>query len=85
MCQKQEKQIQALYATVAAKDAEIDRLNVLVEDFRSMKGDFEILRAEQDDLLMMLSDQDVKIGGYRKRLRALGETLDDDEKSEEST
>ena len=83
--EKQEKQIQALYATVAAKDAEIDRLNVLVEDFRSMKGDFEILRAEQDDLLMMLSDQDVKIGGYRKRLRALGETLDDDEKSEEST
>ena len=77
-----EAQIQALYATVAAKDVEIDRLNVLVEDFRSMKGDFEVLRTEQDDLLMMLSDQDAKIGVYRKRLRALGETFDDDEDGE---
>lgn len=75
-------QIYALYATVAAKDAEIDRLNGLVDEFRSMKGDFEVLRAEQDDLLMMLSDQDTKIDGYKKRLKALGETLgsgDDDD------
>ena len=72
-------QIHALYATVAAKDAEIDRLNGLVYEFRSMKGDFEVLRTEQDDLLMMLSDQDTKIDGYKKKLKALGETLDGDD------
>ena len=74
-------QIHALYATVAAKDAEIDRLNGRVDEFRSMKGDFDVLRAEQDDLLMMLSDQDTKIDGYKNRLKALGETLggDDDD------
>lgn len=68
-------QIQTLYATVATKDEEIDRLNGLVNEFRSMKGDFEVLRAEQDDLLMMLSDQDSMIDRYKKRLKALGETL----------
>ena len=76
-------QMQALYATVASKDAEIDRLNGLVDEFRSMKGDLEVLRAEQDDLLMMLSDQDSKMDGYKKRLKELGETLggDDDDYS----
>lgn len=68
-------QIQTLCATVATKDEEIDRLNGLVNEFRSMKGDFEVLRAEQDDLLMMLSDQDSMIDRYKKRLKALGETL----------
>jgi hypothetical protein len=74
-----QSQMKALHATLATKEADVDRLQGHLDMFRSMKGEFEGLRSEQDDLLMMLSDQDTKISDYRKRLRALGQTLEDEE------
>ena len=50
---------------LAKKDAELEEL----------KNDHSSIQAEQEDLLMMLSDQDSMIDRYKKRLKALGETL----------
>ncbi len=74
-----QSQMQALHMTLASKEAEIDRLQGLLAEFRSMKGEFEGLRTEQDDLLMMLADQDTKISDYRARLKALGQPVDDED------
>ena len=37
------------------------------------------MKKEQEDLLVLLTDQDTKLSSYRKRLRQLGETTTDDE------
>ena len=55
---------------MANKDAEIEQL----------KSDHGAVQAEQEDLLMMLSDQDSKLKMYKKKLRIHGdENLSPDE------
>jgi uncharacterized coiled-coil protein SlyX len=39
----------------------------------------DTLKKEQDDLLVLLTDQDVKIEKYRTQLKALGQQVDDDD------
>ena len=59
---------------LANKDAEIEQL----------KTDHSSVQAEQEDLLMMLSDQDSKLKLYKKKLRILGEAhLSPDEEEDE--
>ena len=59
---------------LANKDAEIEQL----------KTDHSSVQAEQEDLLMMLSDQDSKLKLYKKKLRILGEAhLSPDEEEED--
>ena len=48
---------------LANKDADIEQL----------KSDHATVQAEQEDLLMMLSDQDSKLKVYKKKLRIFGE------------
>lgn len=40
--------------------------------------ELEKVRKDQDDLLELLTDQDVKLNVYKKRLKELGETIDAD-------
>ena len=46
---------------MAKKDAELEEL----------KNDHTSIQAEQEDLLMMLSDQDSKLKVYKKKLKIL--------------
>lgn len=40
------------------------------------------LQTEQEELLELLADQHTKMSGYRKRLRALGQPVSEDEDDE---
>ena len=48
-----------------------------------LKEAFTALQNEQEDLLMMLSDQDLKLREYKKKLKNLGQTVSDEEDLEE--
>ena len=55
-----------------------------------LKNDLTSVQAEQEDLLMMLSDQDSKLKLYKKKLKILGTSEevnnlspDDEEEAEE--
>lgn len=42
---------------------------------RELKEELETLKKEQDDLLVLLADQDAKIGKFKSRLKELGEEV----------
>ena len=46
------------------------------------QDELDTLKREQEDLLVLLMDQDTKLGAYRKRLMELGESITDDEDEE---
>ena len=48
-----------------------------------LKSAYETLQGEQEDLLLMLSDQDTKLNEYKKKLKSLGFVLDEDEDEED--
>ena len=59
-------------------------------DMEQLKNDLTSVQAEQEDLLMMLSDQDSKLKLYKKKLKILGTaeevnnlSPDDEEEAEE--
>ena len=59
-------------------------------DMEQLKNDLTSVQAEQEDLLMMLSDQDSKLKLYKKKLKILGTSEevnnlspDDEEEAEE--
>ena len=82
------KQVEALQNTLAKRDHEIEGLKQQqehpVNGESDLKSQLETLQGEQDDLLMMLSDQDTKLKEYKKKLKALGQPIleDDDEVSD---
>ena len=55
--------------------------NVVIEN--DLKSAYETLQGEQEDLLLMLSDQDTKLNEYKKKLKSLGFVLDEDEDEED--
>ncbi len=88
-----QSQLEALHAALATKDEEIERLKVEAVNLKSnghqnggssedLKATLESVQAEQEDLLIMLSDQDGKLKEYRKRLKALGQPVEDDDEDE---
>jgi len=48
-------------------------------EYAKLKESFSTLQSEQEDLLMMLSEQDVKLRGYKKIIKGLGHPLSEDE------
>jgi len=48
-------------------------------EFSKLKESFSALQSEQEDLLMMLSEQDVKLRGYKKIIKGLGQAISDDD------
>lgn len=69
--------------TLAAKDEEIERLRIptpATDDADvDLRREFEALKSEQEDLLLMLSDQEATINDYKRRLAALGQHVDDED------
>ena len=49
---------------------------------KKLKEDYSTLEQEQEDLLMMLSEQDCKIKEYKKRLKSLGQVLSEDDEDD---
>ncbi|KPJ12845.1 General vesicular transport factor p115 [Papilio machaon] len=62
--------------------AEINRLNEILkttqEEKKKQEVELEKLKSDQDDLLILLSDLDVKVNEYKDRLVSLGEKVEDD-------
>jgi predicted nuclease with TOPRIM domain len=48
-----------------------------------LKNEFDELKKDQDDLLELLSDQQLKIGEYRERLKSGGLPVTDEEDLDE--
>lgn len=44
----------------------------------TLKTELEALKKEQDDLLMLLTEQETKLDMYKKRLKELGDVIEDD-------
>lgn len=64
-----EKQLDSTTSTVAILQTEKEKLQTDVQESKK----------EQDDLLMLLADQDQKITSLKKRLKDLGETVEDED------
>lgn len=64
-----EQQLASATSTVAILQTEKAKLQTDVQESKK----------EQDDLLMLLADQDQKIHGLKLRLKALGETVEDED------
>ncbi|XP_063332206.1 general vesicular transport factor p115 isoform X3 [Pelmatolapia mariae] len=64
-----EKHLDSTTSTVAILQTEKEKLQTDVQESKK----------EQDDLLMLLADQDQKITSLKKRLKELGETVEDED------
>ncbi|CAK1586651.1 unnamed protein product [Parnassius mnemosyne] len=69
-------------ARIQQLTAEVTRLNDLLrtsqEEKKSAAEELEKLRNDQDDLLVLLSDLDMKVNEYKMRLVSLGEKVEDE-------
>lgn len=84
-----QKQLEGLRRVLAEKDDEIESLTSALKNSSSdetnggdvvdYKEAFDALQAEQDDLLLMLSDQDAKLKDFAKRLAELGQPILEDD------
>lgn len=82
-------QLESLRINLSQKEEEIHDLKTInaqsspqstdVKEVEAMKLEVASLKAEQEDLLVLLADQDAQIGAYRNQLRALGQTVDEDD------
>ncbi|CAH1104722.1 unnamed protein product [Psylliodes chrysocephalus] len=57
----------------------LERVKTLEIERDEAKKEIERIRKDQDDLLELLTDQDLKLNTFKQRLRDLGETIDDDD------
>lgn len=53
------------------------KLKNLEEDNKDKGDELEQMRKDQEDLLELLTDQDLKLNAFKNRLRELGENVDD--------
>jgi chromosome segregation ATPase len=59
-----------------------ERVMALERDYNYATSELDGVRKEQEDLLVLLTDQDTKLRQLRRRLRELGEPVDQDEEEE---
>lgn len=55
----------------------LERIKQLEKDNEEKDSELEKIRKDQDDLLELLTDQDLKLNSFKSRLRELGETIDE--------
>ncbi|TRY78930.1 hypothetical protein TCAL_01726 [Tigriopus californicus] len=82
-------QLESLRVNLSQKEEDIHDLKsqrapppsipIASKELEAMKLDVETLKAEQDDLLVLLADQDTQLVAYRAQLRALGQVVDEDD------
>ncbi|XP_074648252.1 general vesicular transport factor p115-like [Tubulanus polymorphus] len=51
----------------------------LVSEKKLVEEDLDTIRKEQEDLLVLMADQEVKLKKYRERLKELGDKIEDDD------
>lgn len=55
----------------------LERITMLEAENSEKEAELERIRKDQDDLLELLTDQDLKLNTFKNRLRELGETIED--------
>ncbi|GJQ79959.1 putative protein transporter [Trypoxylus dichotomus] len=60
----------------------IDKLKCIEMENREKQSEIDSLKKDQDDLLELLTDQEVKLNTFKNRLIELGETIEDDAESD---
>lgn len=66
------------YVNVLQTAPQLDDKLISLENENREKGEeLERLRKDQEDLLELLTDQDLKLNSFKNRLRELGENIDD--------
>ncbi|CAG2105552.1 unnamed protein product [Medioppia subpectinata] len=66
-------------------DLNVNEKNALKEmesigsDRHKLESELDTVRKEQEDLLVLLTDQDSKLRQYKKKLKELGQTIEDDD------
>lgn len=53
------------------------KIKMLEDENSEKEAELERIRKDQDDLLELLTDQDLKLTTFKNRLRELGETIED--------
>lgn len=56
----------------------VDKIAELENMCSEKEKQLELLRIDQEDLLELLTDQDIKLNRFKDKLRELGETIDGD-------
>lgn len=74
-CQLQDQNT-LLKAQLSAGATEQSNLTL---DQNDLEAEIARLRKDQEDLLELLTDQDVRLGKFKERLRQLGEHVDDED------
>jgi chromosome segregation ATPase len=64
------------FKAISTNESVISQLN---NEKAELNSRIEKMNKDQDDLLELLADQDVKMKEYRKRLKGLGQQVDDDD------
>jgi chromosome segregation ATPase len=91
-----QQQLNTLQSTIGKRDEQIEQLNLQIRELKpsnsgdheiqnkytNMKTAFDALQNEQDDLLIMLSDQDNKLELYKNKLREMGHNILSDDESQ---
>lgn len=79
-----EGESQNVSASNTTNDTELkNRLEQVQKELNEANEELESIRKEQEDLLVLCSDQDTKLKDYRSRLRNLGEQIEDDDDDED--
>ncbi|KAJ8960681.1 hypothetical protein NQ314_006039, partial [Rhamnusium bicolor] len=55
----------------------LERIKQIEKENAEKEAELEKLRKDQDDLLELLTDQDIKLNTFKNRLKELGETIED--------
>lgn len=79
-----EGQIHISQPPTTTNDVELkNRLEQVEKELSETKEELESIRKEQEDLLVLCSDQDTKLKDYRCRLRNVGEQVEDEDDDDE--
>ncbi|KAF5270697.1 hypothetical protein FQA39_LY01435 [Lamprigera yunnana] len=62
----------------------LSKIKQLEEENLEKETELERLRKDQDDLLELLTDQEIKLTSFKNRLRSLGENIDDEDSDNNS-
>ncbi|KRT81379.1 hypothetical protein AMK59_6187 [Oryctes borbonicus] len=60
----------------------VDKLKCLEMESREKQSEIDSLKKDQDDLLELLTEQELKLNTFKNRLIELGETIEDDPESD---
>ena len=75
-----QKQLSTLQVSLSGKDLELEEAK---KSYGDLKESFESLKDEQEDLLIMLTDQEEKVEKYKKICKQLGHPVESSSSDED--